>query len=871
MKNEIIFKNRQNRASIESPTRLLIVIVFSIIVSDVLVDIFIKLLPSMAIWSELLLDSFLLSIILFPFLYFFAFRPLTIAITERKREEEEAHKIEEKFRNALINSDDSINITRLSDGMFVTVNEGFTKVLGYTREEAIGKTSLELNIWADQENRKKLVQELQEKGRVDSFETIFLKKDGSTVNGLTSASLINLDGVTHILSVIKDITGRKRIEAELAREQFLINALMDNLPDHIYFKDRESRFIRINKAQANFLGLNDPDQAVGKTDFDFFTGEHANQAYQDEQNIIRTGQLLSTEEKETWEDRPATWVSTVKMPLYDNNGNIVGTFGISRDVTGRKKAEEELSAERNLLRTLIDNIPDRIYAKDAGSRFIISNDALMKRMDKSAQNELIGKSDFDLLPRELAAKFYADEQEIIRTGKPLINKEEFSGDISGSINWSLTTKVPLLDTSGNIIGIVGIGKDITERKRKEMESKVMYEIAQGITASGNLDELMRLIHKSLGKVVYAENCFVALHNQKTGLFSFPYFVDKFDPTPSPTSMGKSCTAYVFRTGKPFLFTEELFDHLKEQNEVELVGSFSPSWIGIPLQTPSRTIGVLVLQHYEKENVYLERDVKFLVSVGSQIAFSIERKLDEEEIKLKNELLQASNAEKDKFFSIIAHDLRGPLSAFVAVTQILTEDIQNMTLDEISDITLSMKIDALNIYSLLENLLEWSRLKRGVIEFNPEKLNLKNTINKGIDAVSASARKKKIAINVSVSDDLEIIADKHMFETVVRNLVSNGVKFTTAGGKVNVSADMGQDHNIEIKITDTGIGMTPELKSKMFLLNEKTNRKGTEGESSSGLGLLLCKEFIEKHGGRIWVESEVGKGSTFSFVLPEGQI
>ena len=235
------------------------------------------------------------------------------------------------------------------------------------------------------------------------------------------------------------------------------------------------------------------------------------------------------------------------------------------------------------------------------------------------------------------------------------------------------------------------------------------------------------MHHSLGKVVYAENCFVALHNQKTGLFSFPYFVDKFDTAPMPTAMGKSCSAYVFRTVKPFLFNREIFDQLKEQNEVELVGSPSPSWIGIPLQTPSKVIGVLVLQHYEKENVYSESDVKFLISIGSQIAMAIERKKAEEEIKLKNELLQAINAEKDKFFSIIAHDLRGPLSAFVGATQILTEEIQSMTLDDIRDITISMKTSATNIYSLLENLLEWSRLRRGGMDFVPEKLNLKEKI------------------------------------------------------------------------------------------------------------------------------------------------
>jgi signal transduction histidine kinase len=276
---------------------------------------------------------------------------------------------------------------------------------------------------------------------------------------------------------------------------------------------------------------------------------------------------------------------------------------------------------------------------------------------------------------------------------------------------------------------------------------------------------------------------------------------------------------------------------------------------------------LVLQHYEKENVYSENDVKFLFSIGSQIAVSIERKKAEEEIKLKNLQLQRTNAEKDRFFSILAHDLRGPLSSFVGATQIITEEIQTMNIDEIKDITLRMKTSATSIYNLLENLLEWSRLKRDGLDFLPVKLNVKEKIEACIDVLSESARKKRIETKISVPDEMVVIADNHMFDTVIRNLVSNAIKFTQTGGKVSVTAVYCTDHSIEVKISDSGIGMTPELKNKLFLIDEKTSRRGTEGEPSTGLGLLLCKEFIDKHGGNIWVESEVGRGSVFNFIIP----
>lgn len=660
-------------------------------------------------------------------------------INELRQSEEKVRKSCEKYKIAYMNSPDAININRLSDGMYVSVNDGFTKILGYTENDAIGRSSLEMNIWVNPEDRENLVKELESGGNVKDYEADFLSKTGNIVPGLLSASLIDLDGVPHILTVVRDITVSKKAEEALAKEQFLINSLMNNLSDHVYFKDLNSKFIRTNKSHAISFGLSDPKHVIGKSDFDFFTEQAANQAFEDEQAIIKTGQSILKEEKLTRKDCSDVWFSAMKMPLRDNDGKIIGTFGISRDITGRK--------------------------------------------------------------------------------------------------------------------------------RSELENYALFEIIQGITSTDKLDELLKLIHNSLGKVVYADNCFVALKDQTSGLFSFPYFVDKVDTTPIPTSMGKSCSDYVFRTVKPLLLNQKKFDSLVEQGEVELIGSNSPSWIGIPLQTPSKVIGVLVLQHYEKENVYSENDLKFLVSIGNQIAIAIERKKAEEEISFKNEQLQLINAEKDKFFSIIAHDLRGPLSAFVDATQILTEEIQNMDLEEIKDITMSMKTSASNIYGLLENLLEWSRLRRGAMDFVPENLNLKKKIEASIDVLSESARKKRIGLTISVPGELEIRADIHMFDTIIRNLISNAIKFTISGGKVIVTANYNGDHYIVVKISDSGIGMAPELRNKLFQIDEKTSRPGTEGETSTGLGLLLCKEFIEKHGGKIWVESSVGQGSTFSFSLP----
>jgi signal transduction histidine kinase len=179
----------------------------------------------------------------------------------------------------------------------------------------------------------------------------------------------------------------------------------------------------------------------------------------------------------------------------------------------------------------------------------------------------------------------------------------------------------------------------------------------------------------------------------------------------------------------------------------------------------------------------------------------------------------------------------------------------------------MKDSASNLYGLLENLLEWSRLKRGLMDFNPQRIMIKQLITQSIEVLKESARKKNISLHLSFSEDLEIFADLHMLEAVFRNLVSNAIKFTPVGGEVIISASETENHLIKINVTDTGIGMTPEMISKLFHISEKISRQGTEGEPSTGLGLLLCKEFIEKHNGRISVTSEQGNGSTFTITIP----
>ncbi len=273
---------------------------------------------------------------------------------------------------------------------------------------------------------------------------------------------------------IRNASERHRIREEHSRAGHLLELLMDNIPDSIYFKNKASRFVMINRAHAKRFGLAESHLAAGKSDADFFTVEHAKQALADEQRVLETGQpLVGIEEKETWPDGRVTWVSTTKMPLRDRAGRIFGTFGISRDITEHRRTEQalaersaELLKERLLLRTLIDNLPDAIYAKDLAGRKTMANPADLKNLRCKTEADAIGKTDYDFFPPEVAKQFHEDDQKVFH-GEPVINREEHFFDAAGRKRWLLTSKLPLRDKDGKIIGLVGIGRDITKRKQAE--------------------------------------------------------------------------------------------------------------------------------------------------------------------------------------------------------------------------------------------------------------------------------------------------------------------------------------------------------------------------------------------------------------------
>ena len=244
-----------------------------------------------------------------------------------------------------------------------------------------------------------------------------------------------------------------------------------------------------------------------------------------------------------------------------------------------------------------------------------------------------------------------------------------------------------------------------------------------------------------------------------------------------------------------------------------------------------------------------------------------RKQTEEALRKNEDNLRKSNAEKDKFFSIIAHDLRSPFNGFLGLTEIMVEGLPGMKMEEIQQMAILLKKSASNLFSLLGNLLEWSRMQRGLTAFVPTSFLLMPKIFESMVLVKDAADKKDILICYAVPEDLNVFTDTNMLGGILRNLVTNAVKFTPKGGIITVSAKSIPGNSVEISVRDTGIGMNKKLMADLFHLDVNTNRKGTNGESSSGLGLMICKDFIEKSGGELVIESTEGKGSVFHFTIP----
>ncbi|KAF5071370.1 Adaptive-response sensory-kinase SasA [anaerobic digester metagenome] len=272
------------------------------------------------------------------------------------------------------------------------------------------------------------------------------------------------------------------------------------------------------------------------------------------------------------------------------------------------------------------------------------------------------------------------------------------------------------------------------------------------------------------------------------------------------------------------------------------------------------LGLLFLIYY---GLHLKKKSNELLSKKNEELKLANEKLRESEINLK-----ALNNTKDKFFSIIAHDLKNPFNALLGFSELLHNNYDNFSTTETKEYIGVINESAQSLFRLLENLLQWSRTQTGKLAYNPETINLHTIISQETELLRINADKKGINISFDVDNELEAYADKNIASTVLRNFINNAIKFTHAGGTVLVKAYVDENQKVRIDTIDDGIGINPNDIDKLFRTDLSFSSKGTANEEGTGLGLIICKEFIERAGGEIIVKSNVGKGSTFSFTLPK---
>ena len=330
------------------------------------------------------------------------------------------------------------------------------------------------------------------------------------------------------------------------------------------------------------------------------------------------------------------------------------------------------------------------------------------------------------------------------------------------------------------------------------------------------------------------------------------------------SLGDSGSDTVW-SDPPDLKTEGVLERLT-QCEDEIRTSASGRGFCMSVFANKERIAVVEIDelHFpEKRNQYKN----LALALSGVFALSIENSRFFQNIKQMNESLHELNATKDKFFSIVAHDLRSPLANVIQFCDLLLEFLKAEDYSKVEQIAEITQKTAKNSMALLVNILEWARSQSGRIEFNPTQVQLHDLVDESIVLLSEGANQKSIQLVNTTPDGQEIVADKKMLNTVFRNILSNAIKFTSPGGEVKIESEI-KNGVCQVAISDNGAGIPEQNITKIFSLEDAVSTSGTQGEQGTGLGLILCKEFVEKHGGQIWVESKEDQGSTFFFTIPE---
>lgn len=492
---------------------------------------------------------------------------------------------------------------------------------------------------------------------------------------------------------------------------------------------------------------------------------------------------------------------------------------ILSDISQQVRAEEALLERERFLSSILETTQDGFWVIDAGGRLTNVNQAYC-RMTGYTKEELEDLRIADLDAVEVEEETKARIGRIITNGSERFETKHRRKD--GSV-FDVEVSASFLDLHGGML--VCFCRDISERKSVELacrESEIRYRLLSDLTLEG-----------------------IIIHNK--GIL-----VDS-----------NAALSRILGYEPQELLGRNMFDMLVYGQDMDTVRK------NIFQDDPHPYVARFVKKNGEVFFVEIEaRNFEMngeTMRVASVRDITQRRKADQEIARINAELRSAI-AEKDRFFSIIAHDLKSPISGFLSLTKILVESFDQLTVKEVNASLNALHKSSLRVYALLENLLQWARVKQGLLTCSPSHALLKEIVRSSLDFTHSVAEQKGIVLHDEIPEGLAVCIDPPMIDTVLRNIVSNALKFSNRGANVWITARQEGD-TVTTQVRDEGVGMDQHTLSMLFSLDGKITRLGTEGEVSTGLGLMVCKEFIDKHGGRIWAESNPGQGTTFYFTLP----
>jgi PAS domain S-box-containing protein len=608
-------------------------------------------------------------------------------------------------------------------------------------------------------------------------------------------------------------------------EQDLFHILLDNAKDSIYFKDLDSRYVKVSRSMAVFLGFDNPEQLVGKSDADFFNESDAQQMLLDEQEIIHTGKPISKEEHQSWPDKPDTWALTTKMPLFDHDGKITGIFGISKDITERKQAEIALDNEKNLLTTLVDNIPDRIYAKDLQGRKFISNEADWKACGAQSAQNVLGKTDFDTYPEDLAKKFKSDDDIVLQNGESIFNREEPGLDANGSQVWIVTTKVPIRDKSGKIVGLVGIGRDFTKQKIVEIKLQRERQFLDALTKTSPV-------------------AIEVLDPQQRVISCNPAFEGLFGATEAEV------------IGKTIDFFYKDPQMLKEAYAFLELAKTSPQHT---VRDRPRMDGSLVTVEISAAPVIVQGE-----NVGTVVTFH-----DISDLEKARKDAEDANRAKSEFLANMSHEIRTPMNGVMGMLELALGT--QLDTDQRDYLTTSLQ-SAEALLALLNDILDFSKIEAKHLDLEKIPFNLRTTVEDVAYTMAERAQSKGLELICQIDPELhmDLMGDPARLRQILVNLIGNAIKFTSQGEiviRAECEENTAEKTTIHFSVSDTGVGISPERQQAIFDRFTQADGSTTRKFGGTGLGLTICKQLAEMMGGKIGVESRSGEGSTFWFTLP----